>query len=140
MLGYFQIENTGYIANVPVCADYCDRWFEACKDDRTCVTDWLGDFDYHPETGRNSCPENSECVTFAEMYGNGRGLCNRMWGNAFFYSEDRNNCTVMSFEDAQSNPNFVLSFPEDAATTTQSFSVIMTLMIGALTAIVNALN
>ena len=31
MLAYFQAGMTGYIQNVPVCADYCDAWFEACK-------------------------------------------------------------------------------------------------------------
>ena len=25
------------IVDVPVCASYCDAWFDACKDDRTCV-------------------------------------------------------------------------------------------------------
>jgi len=28
---------------VPVCSDYCDAWFEACKDDLTCADEWLLD-------------------------------------------------------------------------------------------------
>ena len=122
MLGYFQINTTGYIQGVPVCADYCDAWFEACKDDLTCVEDWLTDFD-EDKDGNNTCPVNSTCVTFSEMYGNGQGLCNRMWGSAFFYSTDRDNCTVMAFNNTMDNPNNRLSFPRSggvAATTVLS--------------------
>ena len=105
MLGYFQIGNSGYIADVPVCADYCNAWFEACRNDLTCVEDWLNDYNY--EHGDNRCPTNSSCVTFEEMYGNGEGLCNRMWGDAFFY-ETSDNCTVMRFDPNEENPNFAL--------------------------------
>ena len=112
MLGYFEINDTGYIQHVPVCASYCDRWFEACKNDFTCVENWLVDFDF-AENGNNSCPANSQCVTFEQMYGNGSGLCNRMWGNAFFYSENAENCTVMSFDPNNDNPNFQLTFPSE---------------------------
>ena len=38
MLGYFRADPN--IQSVPVCADYCDRWFEACKDDFTCYDNW----------------------------------------------------------------------------------------------------
>ena len=112
MLGYFQIDNTGYIANVPVCAEYCDAWFEACRNDMTCVEDWLNDYNY--EYGNNTCPNGSMCVTFEEMYRNGEGLCNRMWGDAFFY-ETSDNCTVMSFNPNEENPNFELQLPVSAA-------------------------
>lgn len=110
MLGYFEIDNTGYIQHVPVCASYCERWFNACSNDSTCVENWLEDFDFSAN-GNNSCPANSSCTTFAERYGDARGLCNKMWGNAFFYSEDVNNCTVMAFNGTGPNPNFGLSFP-----------------------------
>ena len=109
MLGYFQINATGYIQGVPVCADYCDAWFEACKDDLTCVENWLADFD--DENGNNICPADSACVTFSDMYGNGEVLCNRMWGSAFIYSTNRDNCTVMVFNSSLANPNSLLSFP-----------------------------
>ena len=110
MLVYFQIGTTGYIKNVPVCADYCNAWFEACKDDLTCVENWLEDFDF-AENGNNSCPANSSCVTFSEMYGSGQGICNKMWGVAFYYSTDTDNCTVMAFNNTMTNPNYRLTFP-----------------------------
>ena len=111
MLGYFQIGMTGYIRNVPVCASYCDAWFEACRNDLTCVEDWLADFDFALD-GVNSCPASSTCITFEEMYGNGEGLCNRMWGEAFIYSTNMNNCTVMVFNNTMPNPNYGLTFPQ----------------------------
>jgi folate receptor len=119
MLGYFQIGMSGYIQNVPVCASYCDAWFEACRNDFTCVEDWLADFDYALD-GNNSCPVNSSCVTFERMYGNAEGLCNRMWGVAFFYSTDTDNCTVMAFNNTMRNPNYRLSFPSTSGSGSQS--------------------
>ena len=110
MLGYFQIGTSGYIRNVPVCASYCDAWFEACRNDLTCVEDWLEDFDSTIH-GANICPTNSPCVTFEQMYGNAEGLCNKMWGEAFIYSTDTDNCTVMVFNNTMRNPNYQLSFP-----------------------------
>ena len=86
MLGYFQIGTTGHIQNVPVCADYCDAWFDACKDDLTCVENWLEHLVVMHVTdghGNNSCPANSTCTMFRERYENGEGLCNKMWGKAF---------------------------------------------------------
>ena len=137
MLGYFQINMTGYIQNVPVCASYCDAWFEACKDDFTCVEDWLDDFDYAVD-GNNSCPANSTCVTFREMYGNGEGLCNRMWGVAFYYSTNTDNCTVMAFDNTMDNPNYRL-FPASGSpsvvTLGSSAVVVMILLISLLVAV-----
>ena len=110
MLGYFQIGMTGHIQNVPVCADYCDAWFEACKDDLTCVENWLHDF-AKDVNGANICPVNSSCITYEEMYGSGEGLCNKMWGEAFYYSNDIDNCTVMAFNSSMVNPNIRLTLP-----------------------------
>ena len=107
MLGYFQIEHTGYIKGVPVCADYCDAWFQACKDDLTCVENWLWDFNFENGSS-NKCPVGSQCVTFAQMYGSGEGLCNKMWGDVYYYETDKTNCTVMTFNPKDGNPNFGL--------------------------------
>ena len=108
MLDYFQLRDTPAVFNIPVCASYCDEWFEACRNDHTCVENWLDTL----ERGipNDNCPANSTCVTFAEMFENGRGLCNRMWGNTFFYSEDEDNCTVMEFDPTMPNPNLLLTF------------------------------
>jgi folate receptor len=34
----------GYIKGAPICSDYCDRWFEACKYDRTYSDNWFDDY------------------------------------------------------------------------------------------------
>ena len=43
MLKYFERPTKdGYIRDAPVCRTYCEQWFDACKNDMTCVEDWLG--------------------------------------------------------------------------------------------------
>lgn len=133
MLGYFQVGSTGSIKRVPVCASYCEQWFAACRNDLTCVEDWLEEFDY-AVNGNNSCPVNSNCTTFEERYGNAAGLCNRMWGDAFSYSEDENNCTVMTFSGP--NPNFQLTFPATTASADGSVESRLLVTTGVLTSIV----
>ena len=71
ILGHFQVPGSPTkIEGVPVCADYCDNWFEACKDDRTCVEHWGEDFVYN-EYFANSCPNDprASCRTFEDVYG-----------------------------------------------------------------------
>ncbi len=109
----------------------CNAWFDACRDDLTCVEDWLADFDY-AVNGNNTCPVNSTCVTFEEMYRDGQGLCNRMWGNAFVYSEDSSNCTVMTFDGTGPNPNFLLSFPTAGSQAFSSSIVLVIFLVGLL--------
>ena len=31
----------GFVQNVLICRTYCEQWFDACKNDMTCVEDWL---------------------------------------------------------------------------------------------------
>ena len=115
MLGYFQT-SSGEVVGVPVCADYCDAWFEACKDDLTCVED-LEELVYHDPSVdfTSSCPQNSVCRTYQVVYGDGRGLCNKIFGSDYVYSTDRDNCTVMAFNNSMVNPNFRLTFPRSSS-------------------------
>ena len=114
MVERFAVGESFQIYRVPVCASYCDEWFEACKDDYTCVVNWVIRFEIFAETGQNTCPLNHKCQTFTEAYGNGKGLCNKMFGISFMYSEDKDNCTVMNFPANLPNPNLLLSFPVGA--------------------------
>ena len=50
-----------------------------------------------------------ECMTYQERYGDARGLCDRIWGDNYYYSDDEDNCAVMSFEGP--NPNLKLKIP-----------------------------
>ncbi|PFX29839.1 riboflavin-binding protein-like isoform X2 [Stylophora pistillata] len=90
----------GGVKGVPICADYCDKWFDACKNDMTCAEDWLEDFNF--TSSQYSCRSNSQCRKFSELYKDGKGLCNKMWGQSFTY-EKSDNCMVMWF--AGKNPN-----------------------------------
>lgn len=85
----------GYIKGVPICADYCDAWFAACRRDKTCVVDWLSDFEY--DQSEYKCPNGSACRTFEDVYTNGEGLCTTMWGSAFKYETDASKCMLMNF-------------------------------------------
>ena len=55
----------GTIKNVPICGDFCNAWYEACKDDETCVENWVTGFNY--SGSMYSCPKNSVCRTFAQV-------------------------------------------------------------------------
>ena len=116
ILGHFQVGMSTAIRGVPVCSDYCNNWFDACKDDMTCVEHWLEDFVFD-QGFTNRCPSNPDtsCRTFRQEYGNGEGLCNQIWGNSIFYSDDNDNCTVMSFDSNLPNPNFKLLFPRSGS-------------------------
>ncbi len=52
------------------------------------MTNWVFDWEYHKETGVNTCPKDSKCLSFENRYKNGEGLCNNMWGNSFKYSDE----------------------------------------------------
>ena len=83
---------------MPVCSDTCDQWFDACKDDQICVENVLADYNFtvHDE---NFCPANKSCITYQEMYTNGKNLCEKMWGGSYNYTvpnADYSNCLMMN--------------------------------------------
>jgi len=94
---------------VPICSTYCDAWFEACKDDYTCGTEWLYDFvpvyDGEGDIEYYKCAPDSQCQTFGDIFENAQGLCDVLWGGAFYYSEDLGNCVVWDFGLTMGNPN-----------------------------------
>ena len=104
----------GTAAGVPLCAGYCEDWFNACADDLTCATSWSGGFPYDPETYAYGCaatnynPENTsqppQCTTFRSRFTGGKDLCNHMWGAAFTYSTDASTCLAPYFYTGI-NPN-----------------------------------
>jgi len=94
---------------IPVCANYCNEWFDACKNDYTCVTNW----ETWPTTnGQYSCPAGSTCSTFASRFVNGSGICNLLWGNVYTYSTDINTCKTFNFYGK--NPNAPIAPPTPA--------------------------
>ena len=56
----------------------------------------------------NKCPWGAKCKTYAEMYGNGQNLCEKMWGDSYRYvrkDKNVNNCMKMWFIPGSENPN-----------------------------------
>ncbi|XP_001639078.3 riboflavin-binding protein isoform X2 [Nematostella vectensis] len=84
----------------PLCSNFCDDWFDACKDDLTCAEDWLTGFNY-TSSGENTC--KTPCKKFSEYYKNGTGLCTKQWGDSFKYSQKSGECLNLNFNGA--NPN-----------------------------------
>lgn len=61
-MGYFEGAFPASLNRVPICDHFCDRWYDACRDDLTCVSNWIFDWEY--ANGTNVCPEGSQCTTF----------------------------------------------------------------------------
>ncbi|CAD5111000.1 DgyrCDS351 [Dimorphilus gyrociliatus] len=107
------------IANVPICSSYCDDWFKACKNDKTCVVNWLSDFKY--SNSSYQCPDNSaQCRTFEEVYKDSKGLCNKMWGEAFFYETNEENCMKFHYDPLKEDPNKNVRPKSSTANTTST--------------------
>ena len=79
ILGHFQPTGTETLDSVPVCASYCNSWFDACRNDTTCTDNWLL---LYLNTSVDTCPQ-SECRTFEEWFGNGRDFCNTIWDTSY---------------------------------------------------------
>eukprot|EP01083_Nonionella_stella_P255488 876854_1 len=88
---YFAGEYPSSLNRVPICSQYCDHWYEACKADLTCVENWIFEF-IRDKDNNNVCPSESVCDTFENTYGNGQQLCNVLWGNTFNYTAENDLC------------------------------------------------
>ena len=44
----------------PLCRSFCNSWYDACKDDYSCVRDWINDWNYTDPTVIK-CPDNAPC-------------------------------------------------------------------------------
>ena len=91
-------------SKAPLCSDFCDSWFDACKDDLTCAKNWLADFNF--ATSPSSCKANTTCDKMSAVYTNAEGLCNNIWGESFVYkkSQKANDCLKLDFT-GPTNPN-----------------------------------
>ncbi|XP_065828985.1 folate receptor gamma-like [Oscarella lobularis] len=93
----------GKIRHVPICADYCDAWFEACRSIKLCAANWLEDFVQEKNGTRYHCVNRTQaaCRTFEQTYTNGKGLCEIMWGQSFRY-ETSTSATCFRMDSATS--------------------------------------
>ncbi|XP_006265571.1 riboflavin-binding protein [Alligator mississippiensis] len=87
---------TAAIEFVPLCQNFCDDWYEACKEDLTCVRNWLTDWEWD-DNGVNHC--KSDCSPYSEVFANGTELCQTLWGHSFKVSESSCLCLQMNEKD-----------------------------------------
>lgn len=65
LIRYQRVGRKDAVTKVPICFDYCDSWFEACKNEKTCVENWETGF---VKVGHHyACPNNSKCTTFKKV-------------------------------------------------------------------------
>ncbi|KAI1293651.1 Folate receptor alpha [Halotydeus destructor] len=88
--------------NVPLCASECDSWYEACRDDYTCATNWPKNLIW--KNDRSECKQGSECRTIGEIYASSKDFCETVWDSSWKYTPDIEPCMKISF-DYQANPN-----------------------------------
>ncbi|XP_065197887.1 riboflavin-binding protein-like [Sycon ciliatum] len=83
------------IAGVPLCSGFCDDWWSACRQQLSCATNWL--FDYNTtDDGENFCRTDSQCLTWEDRYGNASNMCNTLWGASFTYTTDPVDCVELN--------------------------------------------
>ncbi|RDD39469.1 Folate receptor gamma [Trichoplax sp. H2] len=88
--------------HVPICASFCDNWFAACENDKTCSGDWRYDWKWINRS--NHCKANNTCKTFGQIFKTSKGFCEGLWHYSFKYQSDDKPCMKPWFETA-ANPN-----------------------------------
>eukprot|EP00062_Callorhinchus_milii_P014509 gi/632963769/ref/XP_007898069.1/ PREDICTED: riboflavin-binding protein-like isoform X2 [Callorhinchus milii] len=83
--------NSYSIIAVPICRSYCDDWFTACKNDRTCARNWITDWEWNEQGNR--C--KNECIPFHQMFKDGKDLCESMWSPSFNVSSSNCHCLML---------------------------------------------
>ncbi|KAM3841759.1 riboflavin-binding protein-like [Vipera latastei] len=86
------------ISSVPICEGFCDDWYEACKSDLTCVSNWLTDWEID-DKGENHC--NNDCIPISEMYASGTDMCEKIWGDSLKVSHSSCLCLDMDETDPE---------------------------------------
>uniref|UniRef100_A0A7M4FL28 Riboflavin-binding protein-like n=1 Tax=Crocodylus porosus TaxID=8502 RepID=A0A7M4FL28_CROPO len=94
-----RLSHIAHLSNSVICAAHrsCPVLYEACKEDLTCVRNWLTDWEWD-ENGENHC--KSDCSPYSEVFANGTELCQTLWGNSFKVSESSCLCLQMNEKDA----------------------------------------
>ena len=116
--------------NAPICAGFCDDWFDACKDDLTCAKNWLTDFNTTGPGNANTC--KNPCRNFSDYYSGGKDLCESMWGSSFVYKET--DCLQLNFTGPNPNDKLVEKLFGGNGNTTNTSDTTTTIAATATTA------
>ena len=122
-----------FCSGVPICASECDAWYEACKDDKICVENVLEDYN-RTVNYVAKCPRDKNCTTYTKMYGSGKNLCEKLWGDSYRYVQkdnDVNNCMKMWFTPGSENPNANVGkiSPSTTVQSSPSVNVLLSLVL-----------
>ncbi|XP_053232413.1 retbindin [Podarcis raffonei] len=88
---------------VPLCQSFCDQWYDACKEDLTCARNWLTDWHWGPEG--NNCSQ--DCLSYGQMYKNGKELCETIWDDSFVASTDPCECLTLTASDSAFSASYL---------------------------------
>ncbi|XP_041476758.1 folate receptor gamma-like [Lytechinus variegatus] len=101
---YISIRNELFL-HVPLCDTDCSVWFEACRNDYTCLDNWSKGWDW--SSGENECPANATCETFEAKFGNAKNMCENIWNKSYsVVPADTDACMTLWFDPTNGgNPN-----------------------------------
>lgn len=87
---------------IPLCSWFCDKWFNACSGDKTCVINqnWLIGFNVHERGEVDKCRQGSVCRNFTQTYSSGKQMCDNLFAQIFMYSDDEDKC-LNPFEESR---------------------------------------
>ncbi|XP_005107989.2 folate receptor beta [Aplysia californica] len=107
-VGPWLVEDVRKIRNerfrdVPICKSDCENWWEACHDDYTCLDNWATGFDW--SSGINTCPQESSCRPFHQVYSNSSDFCQTLMGGSFRVADNEQDCFYLWFDPTYGNPN-----------------------------------
>lgn len=101
-----KIRNERYF-NLPLCSDECNNWWNSCQDDSTCIENWTRGFDW--STGTNTCPKNSSCKKFKEIFKSSTEFCEKVWDHSWKVVPKEEPCFKVWFNEDEENPNDVVT-------------------------------
>jgi len=80
------------LTRIPLCSWFCDRWYQTCMNDMTCVMNqsWMTGFKLVNRT--DTCSPGSSCRNFTQVYAGGKNMCDNLFGQTFKFSNDSGNC------------------------------------------------
>lgn len=92
--------------NLPLCSDECNKWWNSCKSDSTCIENWTRGFDW--STGTNKCPKNTQCKKFSKIYKSAKDFCEKVWDYSWKVVPQEKPCFRVWFNEDH-NPNDIVA-------------------------------
>ncbi|XP_037631492.1 folate receptor isoform X1 [Sebastes umbrosus] len=117
------------ILDVPLCKEDCHDWWEDCKNDFTCKTNWHKGWDW--SSGVNKCPADSKCRKWTEVYPTPKSMCEQIWSNSYLYTtHTKSSGRCMQLWFTGTNPNKkVAEYYLNNAQQNQSFTLTTLLLL-----------